>query len=496
MSVTSFITSLKKTMWKDPGASSDIQRLPQISWLLFLKVYDIRESDWEFFDSSYTSIIPDEFRWRNWAVDHKDGKCRTGEELLQFVNNDLLPGLKNLEITPNTPRRQAIVKQMFEGATNYMKNGTELRKVINIIDAINFEDYTEQHAFNTIYEELLKYMQGTKATGEFYTPRGVTDFVVGRVSPKLGEKIADFACGTGGFLVSALNHLKEQQSGAQDIELYNSSIYGAEWKDLPFQLCLTNLLLHNIESPNLTHGDSLSKNVTDYTENDAVDVVVMNPPYGGSTSEDTLSNFPVAFRTSETAFLFTVLILYRLREGGRAGIVVSDGFMETSAVSEVSIKEKLLTECNLHTVIRLPESVFAPYTNIATNLLFFEKTGKTKETWFYRLDMPEGYKHFSKTKPIQLKHFEPVVEWWNNRKEIEDVRENDDSPLTFKAKKISFEELKENNFSLDYCGFPNEIEVVLPPDELLAEFHKQKAASDAKIENILAEFEAVLRKSE
>lgn len=493
-SIGSFVKGLRNTMWKDPGTSSDLQRLPQLSWLLFLKVYDEREAFWELDDESYSSLIPEPCRWRCWAHDNKDGKSLTGDSLTEFVNSELLPTLKHLPVTSSTPVRQRIVPLMFSDVENYMKDGVLLRQVINTIDEIDFEDYQEQHAFNEIYESILKNMQGSKATGEFYTPRAVTDFVVEMVHPQIGEKVADFACGTGGFLVSALKALESKMASADDAVLLQSSLFGTEWKALPFQLCMTNLLLHGLDSPNLINGDSLSKDVRTYGDADTFDVIVMNPPYGGNTARDTLLNFPADLRTSETAFLFMVLILYRLKSKGRVGIVVSDGFMQSAAGSEAAIKEKLLSECNLHTIIRLPGSVFSPYTSIATNLLFFDKTGKTKETWFYRLDMPEGYKHFSKTKPILSEHFDEVRSWWSERFEIADECEDDSAPVSYKAKRYSFDELKAANFSLDFCGFPHESETVLPPDELLAEYHAKKAAHDKRIDEILGNLMDVLKR--
>jgi len=481
-------------MWKDAGASSDLQRLPQLSWLIFLKVYDEREAFWELKEDSFTSIIPEEYRWRNWGHDNKDGKSLTGDALIKFVNDELLPTLKRLPVSSARPVRQRIVPQMFAGTENYMKDGVLLRQVINTIDEINFEDYEEQHAFNDIYETILKNIQGSKATGEFYTPRAVTDFVVERVNPKIGETVADFACGTGGFLVSALKALEGKQTKKDDVAVLQSSLYGIEWKSLPYQMCMTNLILHGLESPNLFNGDSLSKDVRSYSEADKFDVIVMNPPYGGNTARDTLLNFPADMRTSETAFLFMVLILYRLKNKGRVGIVVSDGFMQSTTGAEAAIKEKLLKECNLHTIIRLPESVFSPYTSIATNLLFFDKVGSTKEAWFYRLGMPEGYKHFSKTKPILLDHFAPVRAWWEKRSEIVDPREDEDAPVTYKAKKYTIDEIKAGNYSLDYCGFPHEVETVLPPDELLAEYHRKKSQHDEKIEKILGQLMDALKR--
>lgn len=487
MSVGSFVKSLRNTMWKDPGASSDLQRLPQLSWLLFLRVYDERESEWEVMEEGFVSILPERCRWRNWAHDRKDGRALTGDALVAFVNDDLIPTLRSLPVSADTPVRKAIVRQMFADATNYMKDGVLLRQVVNLVDEIDFGDYAEQHAFNEMYESILKLMQGSKATGEFYTPRAVTDFVVGRVAPRIGESVADFACGTGGFLVSALNFLMPQQRSVEDVAAFHSSVFGVEWKSLPFQMCLTNLLLHGVDSPNLRNGDALSRDVREYSESERFDVVVMNPPYGGNTASNTLLNFPADCRTSETAFLFVVLILYRLRESGRAGVVVSDGFLEATGGAESAIKERLLRECNLHTVVRLPGSVFAPYTSIATNLLFFERSGPTRETWFYRLDMPEGYKNFSKTRPILLEHFAGVVEWWDHREEVV----VDGVP---KAMCVSAEEIARGNFRLSFCGFPQEVEEVLDPFELMSRYERERSECSERVERILADIRDILVK--
>jgi len=496
MALNTFVKSLQNIMRKDSGVDGDAQRLYQIAWMLFLKVYDAREEEWEYEEDDFVSILPEECRWRNWAHDKKDGKSMTGEELLTFVNQTLFPTIKSLEILPSTPRKKALVKSALSDMTNYMKDGVLLRQMVNEIDAVDFNDYAESHAFNDIYEALLKSLQSAGNAGEFYTPRAVTDFVVDRVSPKLGESVADFACGTGGFLVSALKVLEGQMHDVKTAELFQNAVFGSEWKPLPHLLSVTNLLLHGVDAPNIRYGDSLERDVREYEDDERFDVVVMNPPYGGATASATVQKFPADMRTSETASLFMVLILYRLKEAGRVGIVLSDGFLFANSGAERAIKEKLLTECNLHTVIRLPESVFAPYTSIATNLLFFDKTGKTEETWFYRLDMPEGYKHFSKTKPMKFEHFAPVLSWWDDRVEIEDAREDEDAPVTYKAKKYSFAELEAGGFSLDYCGFPKITETVLPPDELLADYYKKKALSEERISKILAEFESVLRKSE
>ncbi len=487
MSLGNIVKRLQDIMRQDPGINGDAQRIEQMVWILFLKVYDAKEEVWEFMqtDSPYTSIIPEPLRWRNWAVDHKDGNALTGEKLLNFVNNELFPQLKNIEIDENTPMNQIIVQRAFEDNNNYMKDGILLRQVVNVIDEIQFEEYEDRHAFGEIYETILRSLQSAGNSGEFYTPRAVTDFMVRMIQPKLGESIADFACGTGGFLTSALKALDAQVSSAEDRELYSSSIYGIEKKALPFLLCATNMLLHDIDKPQIIHGNSLEKNVRDYSESDRFDVILMNPPYGGVEKDGVKQNFPADLRSSETADLFMSVIMYRLKKNGRCAIILPDGFLFGTDNAKMAIKEKLMSEFNLHTIIRMPHSVFAPYTSITTNILFFDKTAPTKETWIYRLDMPEGYKHFSKTKPMQLSHFAPAEEWWNNRVEI-----NEDG--FDKAKKYTIAEIAERKYNLDLCGYPHEEEEILPPDELIKQYRQKRAALNSEIDAILAKVEEML----
>ncbi len=487
MSLGNIVKRLQDIMRQDPGINGDAQRIEQMVWILFLKVYDAKEEVWEFMqtDAPYTSIIPEPLRWRNWAVDHKDGNALTGEKLLNFVNNELFPQLKNIEIDENTPMNQIIVQRAFEDNNNYMKDGILLRQVVNVIDEIQFEEYEDRHAFGEIYETILRSLQSAGNSGEFYTPRAVTDFMVRMIQPKLGESIADFACGTGGFLTSALKALDAQVSSAEDRELYSSSIYGIEKKALPFLLCATNMLLHDIDKPQIIHGNSLEKNVRDYSDADRFDVILMNPPYGGVEKDGVKQNFPADLRSSETADLFMSVIMYRLKKNGRCAIILPDGFLFGTDNAKMAIKEKLMSEFNLHTVIRMPHSVFAPYTSITTNILFFDKTAPTQETWFYRLDMPEGYKHFSKTKPMQLSHFAPAEEWWNNRVEI-----NEDG--FDKAKKYAIAEIAERKYNLDLCGYPHEEEEILPPDELIKQYRQKRIALNREIEAILAKVEEML----
>lgn len=498
MAVNNIVKRIQNIMRQDAGVNGDAQRIEQMTWMFFLKVYDTQEETWEYKacreGKTYVSIIPEELRWRNWAVDEKDGKALTGDALLSLVNDRLFPTLKNIEVTRETPRSKAIVKDVFEDINQYMKNGTLLRQVINVINEIEFDDAQDRHLFGDIYEGILKDLQSAGNAGEFYTPRALTDFIVEMLHPRLGETFGDFTSGTGGFLTSVLKYLEPQIKTAEDGKLYQNAVMGQEWKPLPYLLSITNLLLHDVEAPNIRHCDSLATKVTDFTGKDKVDVIGMNPPYGGSTEASVKSNFPMEMRSSETADLFMVLIMYRLKAGGRAGVIVPDGFLFGTDGAKLAIKTKMLKDFNLHTIIRLPGSIFSPYTSIATNILFFDNERaedapegySTKGTWFYRLDMPEGYKHFSKTKSMKLEHCNPIKEWWNDRKEIiiDDGNE--------KSRYFSVEELIANDCNFDLCKFPKDEEEILPPAELLADYYKKRKALDHEIDKTLAEIQRIL----
>lgn len=485
MSLNNLVKRLQDIMRNDAGINGDAQRIEQIVWILFLKVYDVKEKEWAVMFDKYQSIIPAELQWDKWAKDKKDGRALTGDELLNFVNGKLFPSLKKIPIDENTPMNKAIIRAAFEDNNNYMKDGILLRQVINIIDEIKFEEYEERHAFGEIYETILRSLQNAGNAGEFYTPRAVTDFIVKTIKPKLGETIADFACGTGGFLTSALKELEKQRKTAEDVDKYANSVYGTEKKALPFLLCATNLLLHDIDNPNIIHGNSLEKNVRDYTEADKFDIIVMNPPYGGNEKESVKQNFPADLRSGETADLFMSVIMWRLKKNGRCAIILPDGFLFGTDNAKVSIKKKLLAEYNLHTVIRLPHSVFAPYTSITTNILFFDKTKPTKEIWFYRLDMPENYKNFSKTKPMKLEHFEPAIEWQKYKKEI--ILDGFD-----KAKKYSIDEIKSFNYNIDLCGYPYEEEEILPSKKLIKKYKDERVNFNSAVDKVLKKINDLL----
>lgn len=486
MNFGTMIKRLQDIMRQDAGINGDAQRIEQIVWMLFLKLYDAKEEEWEIEEDNYKSIIPEEYRWRNWAIDNKDGKAMTGDSLSIFVIN-LFNTLKDLPITEDTDVRGRIVKEIFEDLNNYMKDGVLIRQVVNVLNEIDLTDFQTRHAFNEIYETILKDLQSAGKSGEFYTPRAITEFVVQMVDPKVGQSVADFACGTGGFLVSALNHMKKDITDTKQNEVLSKSFYGVEKKPLPYLLCTTNMLLHDINEPEVIHGNSLEKNVRDYEEEDKFDIILMNPPYGGTEKKSVQQNFPEQLRNSETADLFMAEILYRLKDNGKVGIVLPDGFLFGNDNTKVNIKKKLMDECNLHTIIRLPGSIFAPYTSIATNLLFFDKTGDTKETWFYRMDLPNGYKAFSKTKPVELKHMKPIIEWWSNRIEIKDDKNDESASETWKAKKYTYEEIEKDNFNLDKCGYPVFEETILSPEETMNNFITKREKLEKELDEKLNE---------
>jgi len=443
-------------MRKDAGVDGDAQRIGQLVWMFFLKIFDDQEQELELLSDNYRSPIPEKLRWCNWA---SDAEGITGDELLDFINNDLFKTLKELELNAGTNGRGTVVRSVFADAYNYMKNGTLIRQVINKINEIDFNRSSDRHTFGDIYEQILKDLQSAGNAGEFYTPRAVTQFMVDMVAPKLGEKILDPACGTGGFLSCTIEHIRSKAvKTAEEEQLLQKSIFGVEKKALPHLLCATNMLLHGIEVPsNIRHDNTLSRPLRDYGPKDRVDVVVTNPPFGGTEEDGIEANFPASFRTRETADLFLVLIMHLLKDGGRAAIVLPDGTLFGEGV-KTRIKEKLLEECNLHTVVRLPNGVFNPYTGIKTNLLFFTKGEPTKEVWYYEHPYPEGYKSYSKTKPMRIEEFAPEKAWWQNRQENE------------QAWKVSVEQIKSNGYNLDIKN-PNTVEDDHgDPEELLAEY--------------------------
>jgi type I restriction enzyme M protein len=431
------IKSLRDIMRKDPGVDGDAQRISQMVWMIFLKVFDSMEEEREAEDNNYKSPLPEEIRWRNWAADEEG---ITGDDLLEFVNNTVFKKLKDLTLDEKSDPRGFIVQQVFEDAYNYMKSGVLMRQVINKINLIDFTKAEDRHLFNDIYETILKELQNAGSAGEFYTPRPVTQFIVDMVNPKLGEKVLDPACGTGGFLISAMSNMKKEVQSIEDNNILQENLHGIEKKPLPHLLCMTNMILHDLDTPNIRHDNSLSRPIIDYTAKDMVNVVVTNPPFGGAEEEGIENNFPSEFRTRETADLFLVLIMKLLRDEGRCGLVLPDGFLFGEGV-KTRIKQKLLEEFNLHTIVRLPNGVFNPYTGIRTNLLFFEKDSKgTKEIWYFEHPLPEGYKTYNKTKPMRHQEFDLEKEWWTNR---------EDKKFEKYCWKVSLDEIQKRGYNLD-----------------------------------------------
>lgn len=472
MSLTTLIKSIQDIMRKDHWVDWDAQRISQLVWMLFLKIIDDKEEEYEVMKDNYKSAIPEKLRWRNWA---KDGEWITGDDLLTFINNELFPWLKDLEIS-DVNSLWYIVKEVFNDSYNYMKSGTLIREILNKLESeIDFTKSKDRHLFNDIYEQILKDLQSAWNAWEFYTPRAVTEFIVQMVNPKLWEKVMDPACGTGWFLTCSIEHLRKEVKTPDDEKIIEDTIFWTELKQLPHLLATTNMILHGVEIPkNLKHDNSLSYRVTEFSENEKMDCFVMNPPFGGTVQDWVLQNFPKKFQTKETAYLFLVYVFYRLKTDGRVGIVLPDGWiMSGEKVSEIEIKKKWLEDFNLHTIVRLPNWVFSPYTNIKTNLLFFTKWTPTKEIWYYEHPLPTWYKTYNKSKPIRIEEFETEKSWWNNKVENEN------------AWKVSIEDIVKNNYNLDIKN-PNKIEdnEVLSKEELIEKISKNLEKSREILELI------------
>ena len=431
--IGNIIKTLQNIMRKDPGVSGDAQRIEQLGWMIALKILDDKDQELELLHDEYVSPVPEHIQWRNWAADD-EGK--TGEELQDFVDNTLFPALKNLDVS-NGNKRALIVREIFSGTNNYMKNGTIIRQVVNKLNEIDFNSSEDRHLFGDIYETILRDLQSAGNYGEFYTPRALTEFMTEMINPRLGEKVLDPACGTGGFLTSAIENIRKQDvKGVEDLKTLEETIHGMELKPLPFMLCVTNLILHDIEVPNVDYTDSLNREYTSIGQKDRVDVILANPPFGASVTDGVETNFPQNYRTTESADLFLVLMIRYLKEGGRAAIVLPDGSLTGDGVKQ-RIRQHFLEACNLHTIVRLPNSVFQPYASVATNLLFFEKGAPTKEIWYWEHKLPEGVKAYSKTKPIQKSEFETLKAWWNKRSENE------------QAWRVSITDIAQNGYNLD-----------------------------------------------
>src|SRR5271166_5402252 len=440
MSVRTTVKSIQDIMRQDSGVDGDAQRISQLCWMFFLKIIDDQDQQLELMQDGYRSPVPEKLRWRAWAADPEG---ITGDALMAFVNDKLFPALKELSTGGKQGDRRRVVRDVFEDAYNYMKSGQLMRQVINKINDVDFNNLAERQHFGDIYEQLLNDLQSAGNAGAYYTPRAVTAFMVDRIDPRPGEILFDPACGTGGFLTCALRHMRERYVKKPEHErTMQAALRAVEKKQLPRMLCVTNMLLHGIEDPSFVrHDNTLARPYISYTQSDRVDIVLTNPPFGGREEDGIESNFPVHFRTRETADLFLALIIRLLRPGGRAAVVLPDGSLFGEGV-KTRLKEHLMEECNLHTIVRLPNSVFKPYASIGTNLLFFEKGQPTKDIWFYEHQVPEGQKAYSMTRPIRFEHLKGCIDWWGGAKRKGRV----ETPQTWK---VTADEVKARDYNLD-----------------------------------------------
>lgn len=482
--LSSIVKSIQDIMRQDAGVDGDAQRIGQLTWLFFLKIFDAHEEQLELLHDHYKSPLPEHLRWRDWAADPEG---RTGDDLLDFLNIQLFPTLKNLPGDLKRNPRGFVIRSVFEDAFNYMKSGQLLRQVVNKINAIDFNRQADRHQFNDIYEKLLRDLQSAGNAGEFYTPRAVTQFMVDMVDPQLGEKVLDPACGTGGFLVCALEHLRKQARSAEDEAVLQTSIHGVEKKQLPHLLCVTNMLLHGIDVPSeIRHDNTLTTPLRDYGAKDRVDVILTNPPFGGTEEPGVEANFPADVRTKETADLFLVLIKHLLKTNGRGAVVLPDGTLFGEGVKS-RIKEQLLTECDLHTIVRLPNGVFSPYTGIKTNLLFFTKGRPTEHVWYYEHPYPPGVKNYNKTKPIRIEEFAAEKAWWGDAADHYASRVENEH-----AWKVGIDAIRAANWNLDQKNPHAAEQESHDPDELLADYQRLQAEAQGLRDQLKALLGAAL----
>jgi len=489
--VSGIIKSIQDIMRKDVGVDGDAQRISQLVWMFFLKIYDDREEEIELLEEKYKSPLPEHLRWRNWAADPEG---MTGDELSDFVNLQLFPTLKEkLKLQGEAGQRALVIRNIFEDAYNYMKSGTLIRQVINKICEINFNNTEDRHTFGSIYEQILKDLQSAGNAGEFYTPRAVTQFIVNRVDPQLKESVLDPACGTGGFLACTIDHKRANYvKSAKHEETLINSIHGVEKKALPHMLCTTNMILHGIDVPiQIEHDNMLSRrSYVDYGEKDRVNVIITNPPFGGMEEDGVENQFPATYRTRETADLFMTLVIKLLKNHGRAAVVLPDGFLFGEGM-KTRLKQDLLEKCNLHTIVRLPNGVFAPYTGIKTNILFFTKKPEseqpgTKTVWYYEHPYPEGVTSYNKTKPMRFEEFETEIKWWGKEEGGFKKRK-----VTEHAWQVSIEDIIAHNYNLDIKN-PHIVEQInYDPEELLADYQQQKT----EIQNLRDQLKNILAKA-
>ena len=478
MSVRTTVKSIQDIMRQDTGVDGDAQRIAQLCWMFFLKIIDDQDQELELLSPDYRSPIPAPLQWRTWAADPEG---ITGEALMAFANNDLFPALKTLPVAGPGDRRR-VVRDVFEDAYNYMKSGQLMRQVINKITDVDFNNLSERQHFGEIYEQILNDLQSAGNAGEYYTPRAITAFMADRIDPHPGEVLLDPACGTGGFLTCSIRHMRKNYvRTVEDEERMQQGLRAVEKKQLPHMLCVTNMLLHGIHDPSFVrHDNTLARPYVSYIAADRVDIVLTNPPFGGREEDGIESNFPKQFQTRETADLFLALIVRLLRPGGRAAVVLPDGTLFGEGV-KTRLKEHLLEACNLHTIVRLPNSVFKPYASIGTNLLFFEKGEPTKDIWFYEHRVPEGQKAYSMTKPIRVEHLQPCVEWWGGA-ERKDRKETD------VAWRVTADAIKSRNYNLDIKNPHIIADNHGDPEELLRKLN----AAEAETERLRGQLKAIL----
>ena len=485
MSVRNTVKAIQDVMRQDACVDGDAQRLSQLCWMFFLKIIDDQDQALELLHDGYLSPIPPRLQWRRWAADPEG---LTGEALLDFVNGDLFPTLKNLPARGPWANRARVVRGVFEDAYNYMKSGQLMRQVVNRISAVDFNDLADRRHFGEIYEQLLNDLQSAGNAGEYYTPRAVTAFMVDRIDPHPGETLFDPSCGTGGFLSCAMRHMREHYvKKPEDEAALQQGLRAVEKKPLPHMLCVTNMLLHGIEDPSFVrHDNTLARPYISWEHRERVDIILTNPPFGGKEEDGIESNFPPHLRTKETADLFLALFIRVLKTGGRAAVVLPDGTLFGEGV-KTRLKEHLLEECNLHTIVRLPNSVFRPYASIGTNLLFFEKGTPTRETWYWEHRVPEGQKAYSMTRPIRQEHLADCVAWWGGAAREGRV-ENE------RAWRVSIADIKARGYNLDIKSPHTVATDHGDPETLLAELNaaeNEVAALRAQLKTILAQ--ALLR---
>lgn len=473
------IKSARDIMRKDAGLNGDIDRIPQLAWLLFLRAFDALEQRRELTERDYRPAIEEPYRWRDWAADPVSGM--TGTELNDFVNGQLLPYLRELTGSRSHDPRDTLAA-VFKETYNRMLSGYLLRDVVDKVNEVNFNSSDDIHTMAHLYESMLREVRDAAGdSGEFYTPRPVIRFLVQQVDPRLGETVLDPACGTGGFLVETYEHIAPSVKTVEQRRELQANLRGIEKKPLPYLLGMMNLVLHGIEQPAIVRDNALARPVTQIRAGDRVDVVLTNPPFGGEEEKTIQTNFPEATRTAETALLFVQLVERILKPGGRCGMVVPNGFLFGDGAA-ARVKERLLRECNVHTIVRLPDGAFAPYTDIPTNLMFFEKTGRTREVWFYEIAAPEGRKKYSKTRPMRFEEFSGCQTWWGG----ESRKERQENEFAWR---VPIGELEADSFNLDHRN-PNRAEELAhrAPMELVAEL----VENEREVMRLLEEIEAEL----